>query len=849
MRNYLINGSPTILLLGCGVLTIGTGAFFAGWLLKSGGPNVSVTIFNLSACVSSAFHFAGITLFKWEKTIPEVKPVGRRRKLLLGYGSVIIFVILTSIAVESSLLPLFFIQGTGSTLIRQIILSISIILFSISVLFLMHRFFIKSIKFFYWYSLALALVAIDLFGVFHLQSVGSLAGWIGRVALYLSSIYFLGAVVSALRDAKTHGILPDEALSEAFTQSVVYWNDVLATVSDAVISCNERWRILLWNPAAEKLFGYTQEEAIGRCIDIILPDMSFANAGNPLNTAKLDALREIEFINRNGVSFSGETSFSVSELPVGKVITLLVRDITERKCAEDDLHRQTELLIAVAENTKSQLVYLDRDFNFLWVNTAYAKATGKKHEDLIGHNHFELYPNVENQAIFEHTRDTGIPFEIIEKPFIFPDHSEWGTTYWNWSLTPIKDSEGVTQSFVFSLIDVTNDVLARQEIQRLGNEANQRAAELEAFTSHTVDGMGLVDTHGRVVWMNEAGKRILNVPPDEDFSDWISRYQRLYLDGREIPSGDSVILKALCGETIKDFRYKVLTPSNKEIIISVSAAPICDNDENIIGATFINRDASVEVELEQQRIILYEREHRIAQVLQDAIIPLEVHVNIPGYNIAVRYRSALVEAHIGGDFYDVFELDNGKLAVLIGDVVGKGLPAAIHVASVRHSIRSYAYIDSVPSNVITLANEALCRETMEELKMLTALYMVIDIESGAVTYASAGHEPPFICGIDGRYKDVEYGGVPIGVMRGMVYSQAHNHLDLGDTVVLVTDGITEARTSGSHLFGEDRVRELILKHRSESPDVIADKIMDTATDFAGGQLQDDAVIVVLKRDI
>lgn len=131
--------------------------------------------------------------------------------------------------------------------------------------------------------------------------------------------------------------------------------------------------------------------------------------------------------------------------------------------------RQSErnILQVIMENTPAHLAYLDTDFNFVEVNSAYAKGCGRSREELIGRNHFALFPHAENQAIFERVRDTGEPVEFRAKPFKFPDHPEWGTTYWDWTLTPVKDQKGETQGLAFSLFNVTERVRAQAEIENL----------------------------------------------------------------------------------------------------------------------------------------------------------------------------------------------------------------------------------------------------------------------------------------------------------------------------------------------------------------------------------------------
>ncbi len=118
-------------------------------------------------------------------------------------------------------------------------------------------------------------------------------------------------------------------------------------------------------------------------------------------------------------------------------------------------HKEAEILKIIMENTDAHLAYLDRDFNFVLVNSAYARGSGHTIDDLIGKNHFVLFPNQENQKIFERVRDTGEAVEFVEKPFEYVDQPERGITYWTWTLTPIKDERNTVQGLVLSLIDVT----------------------------------------------------------------------------------------------------------------------------------------------------------------------------------------------------------------------------------------------------------------------------------------------------------------------------------------------------------------------------------------------------------
>jgi PAS domain S-box-containing protein len=138
-------------------------------------------------------------------------------------------------------------------------------------------------------------------------------------------------------------------------------------------------------------------------------------------------------------------------------------DMTEMIRIQETLVREKYILQTIMENTGAMLVYFDRDFNFIKVNSAYAEGSGHSEEELIGKNHFALFPSKENQAIFEQVRDTGNPVVYHDKPFEFEDQPERGVTYWDWTLTPVKDSLGVVQGLVLSLIDTT----ARKKVEDL----------------------------------------------------------------------------------------------------------------------------------------------------------------------------------------------------------------------------------------------------------------------------------------------------------------------------------------------------------------------------------------------
>ena len=147
------------------------------------------------------------------------------------------------------------------------------------------------------------------------------------------------------------------------------------------------------------------------------------------------------------------------------------------------LQAERDTLQTIMENTPAHLAYLDPQFNFVRVNSAYVQGSGHSREQLIGHNHFELFPNSENQAIFEQVSYTGQPVKFYAKPFEYPDQPERGTTFWDWSLVPVKNTAGEVQGLVFSLLDVTDRKRMEDDLRRARDELELRVQERTAELS------------------------------------------------------------------------------------------------------------------------------------------------------------------------------------------------------------------------------------------------------------------------------------------------------------------------------------------------------------------------------
>ena len=149
----------------------------------------------------------------------------------------------------------------------------------------------------------------------------------------------------------------------------------------------------------------------------------------------------------------------------------------ERRRAEAALRESNELLERIFTGIHLAIAYLDKDLSFIRVNRTYAAADGRDPEFFVGKKHFDLYPNEENEAIFRRVAETGKPFSILAKPFVHPDHLERGVTHWDWSLQPIRDTEGRVSGLVLSLLDVTERRRLERLVLEISNTERQRIGQ------------------------------------------------------------------------------------------------------------------------------------------------------------------------------------------------------------------------------------------------------------------------------------------------------------------------------------------------------------------------------------
>lgn len=238
----------------------------------------------------------------------------------------------------------------------------------------------------------------------------------------------------------------------------------------------------------------------------------------------------------------------------------------------------------------------------------------------------------------------------------------------------------------------------------------------------------------------------------------------------------------------------------------------------------------------------------IAREIQQAILPRifpPFPENAEQLDIAALMNAA---KDVGGDFYDFFRIDDQRIGFVVADVSGKGVPAAIFMAVSRTLIRATGVRGVSPAECISYSNELLAQESANSM-FVTAFYGIYNLTTGQVTYTNAGHNPPYLMKADGTILQLPFSSdLVVGAIDDFKYSEETLQLEHGDTLLLYTDGVTEAINSGDEEFGEQRLQAVLAQLTSNSSQDIIERIKACVSDFAGeAEQSDDITLLAIKR--
>ena len=239
----------------------------------------------------------------------------------------------------------------------------------------------------------------------------------------------------------------------------------------------------------------------------------------------------------------------------------------------------------------------------------------------------------------------------------------------------------------------------------------------------------------------------------------------------------------------------------------------------------------------RDRLVSLENELNVASKIQQSILPTQ----FPYGNDFSVFASMEPAKEVGGDFYDVINLGRGRIGLAIADVSDKGVPAALFMMSSRTLLKGSAIGNYEPGDVLKEVNDLLC-EGNDAMMFVTLLYAIYDTNTGTLTYANGGHTAPYVRRADGSVIPLAFtGGVAMGVMEDLEYSQDSFQVAPGDTVFFYSDGVSEAMNENGEEFGVERMAEVLANTPAGSPEEVNNVMFESVRSFAGETPQSDDI--------
>ncbi len=544
-------------------------------------------------------------------------------------------------------------------------------------------------------------------------------------------------------------------------------------------------------------------------------------------------------------------------------VSLEVREldaVVESLTRLSEVRQQHPTLELLMNNVPFGVLLLDSELRFIGANKAYNDSFDANVEFRPGTPLNVILPQADEAGVTSLLRralNRGRAIRV--RNFRYEGFSK-GITYWNGSAIPVRLTSriGPHDAVAMVVLEVTDEILAREQLANFAVLAENRAAEVEIERARLKSVIEAVpvplvvcDADARLVAFNSAAVRLFEsseMTGRIDYGDDIHGMFPTLLfndDGLQIDNGQCPIARSLAGEECRNVVVHCWPSSPvARRSFSVSSAPLKDVCGRIDGAVAAISDITAQRRTQELIEEGYQREHAIATKLQQTFLASELP-EIEGFEFEQAYRPAKDAAMVGGDFYDIFRLDEAKYAIVMADVAGKGLGSAVYTAMTKFILRAYALEDGTPQLALARLNEALSACTPSEL-FVTLFYGVIDTEAKSLTYANAGHENPLLLrAASGTSHLLEVSGPALALMKGSTYQTHTLGFDPGDVLVLYTDGITDAGW-GLNRLGQDRLMELVRIHGTGSlPDLIA-AVVSAAQGFAGGVLADDAALLAVR---
>jgi serine phosphatase RsbU (regulator of sigma subunit) len=366
-----------------------------------------------------------------------------------------------------------------------------------------------------------------------------------------------------------------------------------------------------------------------------------------------------------------------------------------------------------------------------------------------------------------------------------------------------------------------NKAIFRRYIEEVSNQGNLELADeiFDRYLSHQPDGSVL-----------ERGP--------EDVKRFMGEFRSAFPDFHstiedQIAEGDRVVTRWRVRGTLQG-EFRGIAPTGEEMEINGIGVFRFSPEGKVVESW----DSYDQFSLMRQG---FEQELRVARGIQQALLPRDLP-RLNGWEMTAFYKPA---REVGGDFYDFLELEDGRLGLVVGDATGKGIPAALVMATTRSMLRAVSQASDSPGEVLRRANDPLVTDIPPNM-FVTCLYAILEPENGRLVYANAGHDLPYRRH-GGDAEELRARGMPLGLMPGMEYEEKEIVLGKGESVLFYSDGLVEAHDPRGEMFGFPRLRALVAEHGEERS--LVEFLMEELYSFTGEgwEQEDDITLLTLRR--
>jgi serine phosphatase RsbU (regulator of sigma subunit)/predicted ester cyclase len=318
-----------------------------------------------------------------------------------------------------------------------------------------------------------------------------------------------------------------------------------------------------------------------------------------------------------------------------------------------------------------------------------------------------------------------------------------------------------------------------------------------------------------------------------------------YVIEKQLAEGDEVVTTFAASATHDRGEWMGLVPTGKQfealliLVHRIVGGKITDEWTQGSGLAELTQRRLEQEMRDRERV---EQEMRVARRIQQGSLPEGVPT-LGGWQIAPYCQPA---REVGGDFYEFYQLGDGRVGFAVGDGTGKGVPAAILMTGTSAYLGGVAAAsDSSPGEALALANEALYARIPPNM-FVTCFYAILDPKSASLTYANAGHDLPYLYR-KGNAEELRARGMPLGIMAGMSYEEGEVSLSEGNCVLFYSDGLVEAHNPRGEMFGFPRLRALVAEHGEERS--LGDFLLEELYSFVGDgwEQEDDITLLTLRR--